>query len=56
MTYEINKNTLTDKSKSVYIRDLSGYVITSAFLIKYLISRDGKIECMELRTIVKSKW
>jgi len=46
MTYENNKYTIADESKSVYIRDLSGYVIISAFLIKYLFSRDAKFESM----------
>jgi len=51
MTYENNKYTIADESKSVYIRDLSGYVIISAFLIKYLFSRDAKFESMEGRPI-----
>jgi len=37
MTYENNKNTLADESKSVYLRDLSGYVINSALLNQIFI-------------------
>jgi len=44
MTDENNMNTLADKSKSVYTRDLSRYVIIFALSIKYLFSRDGKLK------------